>query len=420
MIYEQDNKTFDSQSNKNIMVRGGDPSLLFFALKVAIVCVVFWNHFKVRAFQQQHQNFHHHCHQGSLSFPKTSWSSLSTRPSSSSVVAVREAVLSGYQQQQGQLFAASGRGMGMGSGGGTAAKSSKNKKGGKSKSKSTSSSSSPFDVGASLIRLEKKYDQLALNALKEFHQDDDDSTWSTAADTMMTSEYVIAARASTHHSTIADWVPIAQLCLKRPESEYEHGASDSMVQIAISAYRRELSHVAAVGSPVFSTIARNELQYSVESVDSFRKFVYDEVIEGKANQNKDETMTKVEARKVLGLSNAGDTPKADIKQAYRRLSFDLHPDRFEGTPEECGEAAYKFSRVKIAYETLTSGIRGHEGISWYESLGGRARTGFVGPVDLMPLSAAQEHMERHRAEGAIIGLDRGLVQSFVARHLRSE
>jgi hypothetical protein len=174
---------------------------------------------------------------------------------------------------------------------------------------------------------------------------------------------------------------------------------------------------------VFATIARNELQYSVEPVDSFHKFVYDEVIEGKANQNKDETMGKVEARTVLGLASSSknnEISKADIKQAYRKLSFELHPDRFDGTPEQCEEAATRFSRVQIAYETLSSGVRGQEGVSWYESLGGRARTEFVGPVNLIPLDAAQEHMARHTAEGALVGFDRGLVQSFVARHLRSE
>ncbi|KAG7357416.1 chaperone protein DnaJ [Nitzschia inconspicua] len=195
---------------------------------------------------------------------------------------------------------------------------------------------------------------------------------------------------------------------------------------------RELSHVASFGAPVFSKIARNQLQYSVESVDSFRKFVYDEVVEGKAKQKQDEVMTKAEARETLGLINnininnntttngASDISKSEIKQAYRKLSFDLHPDRFQGTPEECEAAAHQFSKVKIAYETLSSDVRGLDGISWYESLGGRARTGFVGPINLLPLAAAQEHLSRHKAEGAICGLDPVLVQSFVARHLRSE
>jgi hypothetical protein len=202
-----------------------------------------------------------------------------------------------------------------------------------------------------------------------------------------------------------------------------------MVQNAISVFCRELSHVAGISAPVFSTIARNDLQYSVESVESFHKYVYDEVVQGNSKKNKDETMTKVEARQTLGLQKNDTTTatttatlveeitKADIKKAYRRLSFDLHPDRFEGTADEREEASRQFGRVKLAYETLSSGVRG-EG-SWYESLGGRARTDFVGPVNLISLAAAQEHLDRHKAEGAIMGLDPSLTQSFVARHLRS-
>jgi hypothetical protein len=283
-----------------------------------------------------------------------------------------------------------------------------------------------------------------VNAAKELQKETDDdeeqeSIWDppTASPSMLTSEYVVAARTAVPKSTtlnqqqqqqqqqprrvVPDWVPIAQLCLRRPESEYQDGASDEMVQIAISAYCRELYHVAVFGAPVFSTMARNQLQYSVESVESFRKYVYEEVVEGKSNQNKDETMTKAEAREILRLTNTNpDTTTGDIKQAYRKLSFDLHPDRFQGTPTECEHATQQFTRVKLAYETLSSGVRGQEGISWYESLGGRARTGFVGPINLLPLVAAQEHMTGRKAEGAITGLDPTLVQSFVARHLRSE
>ncbi|KAG7357426.1 DnaJ domain containing protein [Nitzschia inconspicua] len=409
-------------------------SFLFFACKVAIVCVVFWNQFHhAKGFTTSTTSSHHQQqHQHHLS----QRTNLYHTPSSATIT----------------ILAAATRGMGMGMGTASSTKKNNKKKNGSkpSSSTATATTTSPFDVSASLIRLEKKYDELMLNAAKELQRDeqvDDDNnnnnnkqgSSSTSATTtpMMTSEYVIAARAAVATKTqgkptIPDWVPIAQMCLRRPESEYQDGASDVMVQMAVSAYCRELSHVASFGAPVFSKIARNQLQYSVESVDSFRKFVYDEVVEGKAKQNQDEVMTKAEARETLGLINnnninnntttngASDISKSEIKQAYRRLSFDLHPDRFQGTPEECEAAAHQFSKVKIAYETLSSGVRGLDGISWYESLGGRARTGFVGPVNLLPLAAAQEHLSRHKAEGAICGLDPVLVQSFVARHLRSE
>lgn len=323
--------------------------------------------------------------------------------------------------------------MGMGGPVGGATKS--KKKGAKGQNSNNSKiSTTPFDVNASLLRMEKKYDELnrelAKQLLKEGDDGDDDVGAASKNDEMMISEYVIAARAaSSKRSVLPDWVPIAQLCLKRPESEYHEGAADAMVRTAISTCCRELSHVAVVGAPVFATVARNEIQYSVESVGSFRKFVYDDVMEGNARQNPDETMTKATARQSLGLvadtpeggSATADITRADIKQAYRKLSFELHPDRFVGTPEECEAAKERFGKVQLAYETLTSGVRsGDGGMSWYESLGGRARTGFVGPVELMPVAAAQEHLQRHNAEIAIASLDPSLIQSFVARNLRSE
>ncbi|VEU45119.1 unnamed protein product [Pseudo-nitzschia multistriata] len=363
----------------------------FFAVKATVVLIVFYNHFTVNAF-----------------VPTTT---SSTSPSRSQ----------GPDVCTSPLFA--GMGMGMGA---TSSKKKKGKKKNKSKGRGLSSSSkksTPFDVNASIIRLEKKYDELQLSAAKDLKKEEEEaesySSWSSGEIEMITTEYVIAARDASKKGSIPDWVPICQLCLKRQETDFHEGASDEIVQTAISVYCRELSFLAAEGSRVFSTIARNEIQYSVESIDSFHKFVYDEVIEGKANKSPDQAMTKAEARKTLGLSeNADEITKSDIRKAYRNLSFELHPDRFEGTPEECEEATNQFGRVNLAYDTLSSGVR-EEGKSWYESLGGKERTGFVGPVNLLPLGAAQETMSRHKAEAALCGLDPTMVQSFVARHLRS-
>mmetsp|Transcript_24737 Transcript_24737/g.58079 ORF Transcript_24737/g.58079 Transcript_24737/m.58079 type:complete len:379 (-) Transcript_24737:67-1203(-) len=374
-----------------------DFSNFFFAVKATVVFLVFYNHCKAKAFETTTH---------SLTSSRLRWYESNRNP----------LTFLNKNKNNNVLFA--GMGMGMG------ATKSKKRKGGKNKNKGKASSSTPFDVSASLIRLEKKYDQLMLDFAKELKKEEADSysSYSSGELEMMTSEYVIAARASSQTGSVPDWVPIAQLCLKRPETEYSEGASDAMVQTAISVYCRELSHLAAVGAPVFSTIARNDLQYSVESIDSFHKFVYDEVVEGKATKNPDQTMTKAEARETLGLlkenGSISDITKTDIKQAYRKLSFELHPDRFEGTPEQCKEATSQFGRVKLAYDTLSSGVR-EEGVSWYESLGGKERTGFVGPVNLLPIGAAQENMTRHKAEGALCGFDPELVQSFVARHLRS-
>ena len=383
-----------------MMIR--DTSFLFFALKATVAFVVFYNHFKVQAF-------------------------VPTLSSSSSSSA---AVINGKPYTSQPLFA---DGIGMGMGTKTSSKK-KNKKGGKksnskafsSTSSSSSSSKSPFNVNASLLRMEKKYDEIMLSLAKEQQKSEEEAELYSASfstSTMMTSEYIVAARGGS----VSDWVPIAQFCLKRPESEYQDGASDEMVKTAISVYCRELSYLASMGAPVFSTMARNEIQYSVENKDSWFKHIYEGVVEGNANKSADMVMTKMEARKALGLikdddstsSSTDEITNSDIKKAYRNLCYELHPDRFEGTPEECLEARDRFGRVTLAYETLSSGVRGEEGMSWYESLGGRERTQFVGPINLLPLGAAQEHMTRHNAEGACLPLNTDMVQTFVARNLRS-
>mmetsp|Transcript_64560 Transcript_64560/g.97284 ORF Transcript_64560/g.97284 Transcript_64560/m.97284 type:complete len:359 (+) Transcript_64560:97-1173(+) len=315
-----------------------------------------------------------------------------------------------------------GRGMGMG----TAQKAKKNKKNSVPKkngmgAKKTNAVAT-FDVNASVIRLEKRYEEIMKISAKSIAKDEEDPRWASSVDEeddSMTTEYVIAARADSKQGAVRDWVPIAQICVQRPEKEYEN--TKEILQEAISCYCRELSYTAAFCAPVFSTVARNVVQYAVEPMDSFHKHVYERVVEQSGSSGKTDTMTKSTAKEVLGLddSSEGTIDKADIKQAYRKLSFQLHPDRFEGTEEECKEAAECYAKVQLAFDTLSSGVR-VEGSSWYQSLGGKARTDFVGPVNLMPLGAAQAQMERRGVKAAMLGLDPELVQSFVARNLGSQ
>jgi hypothetical protein len=325
---------------------------------------------------------------------------------------------------------AAGRGMGMAS---SSQKKKAQGKKGNGMGKNTgvgdkNGAKAAFDVNASMMRLEKRYYELQMAAAKQMAKDDDDeeeeddSIWATdksvtteeksdTTEEKITSEYVVTARSIGKSGGVKDWIPFAQLCLVRPESEYDN--AEELVQAAVSSYCRELSQIAAFGAPVFSSVARSELQYSIEPVDSFFKYVFEGVIEGVTEQD----MTKTKARETLGLEKS-ESDKAAIKQAYRKLSFELHPDRFEGSSDEREAAAERFGQVKLAYEILSSGVR-QEGVSWYESLGGRARTGFSGPVNLLPLTAAQEQMARRNAEGALIGLERDIIQTFVARNLRS-
>ena len=341
--------------------------------------------------------------------------------------------LSSLSRQSVALHAAGGRGMG-GAGAGVAAPakkngmakgngmgSSKSKKGGKAKS------SSSFDVSSALLRSEKRYDEILLASNKLLARDGaaekEDPRWASAKDTsqddIMTGEYIVAVR-DLKTMGVSDWIPVAQLVVARPSWEYQEGTSDEAVKAAVSANCRELSYAATLGAKKFTTCARSDLQYSVESRDSFFKFVYEAVIEGGAKQAKnspEQSMSKAKARETLGLDSDNNN-KSEIKKSYRNLAFDLHPDRFEGTEEETAAAAIRFDQVKLAYETMGSGIR-EEGASWYQSLGGRARTEFVGPLDLMQLTAATEYVETKKIHSAVIGLDRDLTQGFVARNLRS-
>jgi len=306
-------------------------------------------------------------------------------------------------------------GMGM-------ASKSKKKKGGSKKQKNGSPS---FDVAKSLLKSEKLYEKLTEDASKALNSDDDDIN--------MVSEYVIAAREAPNDGppisvAVSDWVPVAQLCIKRPIG-YESNCSpreDRIVQQAISHYRREVSHSAALAAPIFNTVPRNIIQYSVEPIDSFQKFVYDEVISGGKNQNANNgmAMTKADARKVLNLAEDCNDPQ-EIKRAYRSLLFSLHPDRFVGvdrSEDEVQKASSEFSKVSLAYENLSSGVRSSgnkaNSLSWYESLGGRSRTDFSGSVEMIPVDNQKDSLiEGHKC--AIAGLTSEVVMTFVARNQAS-
>lgn len=287
----------------------------------------------------------------------------------------------------------------------------------KKKKKKATSKQPSFDINASISRLEKRYDELMLASAKQMAKADEDPRWaasdSETKEDIITSEYMIAARASSKKG-VNDWVPICQICIAYPESEYQP-ESKAILEAAVSSYCREISHVAIQGAQVFSTVARNDMEYGIEPVDSFFKYVYESVVE--ENSDKPKTMSKAVARQVLGLEDDPSLDKTQIKQAYRKLSFQLHPDRVDTETMDADEASERFEKVQQAFEILTSGIR-ETGKSWYESLGGRARTDFH-KVNLVSLTEAQTKMEEKRIQGAVIGLERELVQSFVARHLRS-
>jgi hypothetical protein len=123
----------------------------------------------------------------------------------------------------------------------------------------------------------------------------------------------------------------------------------------------------------------------------------------------------------LELVNGDAEDKSAIKRAYRTMSFAYHPDRFIGidrTPEEIELAHTKYLRIQLAYETLNSGIRNtnsSSSISWYQSLGGKARTDFVGPISLISIESGKSILEMNQIESAITCMSPSIVQTFVAR-----
>ena len=151
----------------------------------------------------------------------------------------------------------------------------------KKKKKKATSKQPSFDINASISRLEKRYDELMLASAKQMAKADEDPRWaasdSETKEDIITSEYMIAARASSKKG-VNDWVPICQICIAYPESEYQP-ESKAILEAAVSSYCREISHVAIQGAQVFSTVARNDMEYGIEPVDSFFKYVYESVVE---------------------------------------------------------------------------------------------------------------------------------------------
>ena len=141
------------------------------------------------------------------------------------------------------------KGMGMGASSVTKIKKPTAAKGLKKQDKQ-SGKQQPFNVNASMLRLEKKYDELTKAAAKNLLKED------IEAGDMVTTEYVVAARAQGY---ISDWVPIAQICLARPADLGSDGVSDPLLRAAISCYYRELSFVASLGARVSQSVPRNLL-----------------------------------------------------------------------------------------------------------------------------------------------------------------
>jgi hypothetical protein len=332
---------------------------------------------------------------------------------------------------------------------------------GRKESPSSTDAKQPYDVAKAWIKSQKLYDEIMSESTRAFNAapDDVDGDGEPGVIADVATEYIVAARCRAGDGgggrgngnsalrSASDWIPVAQMCVVRPARPEDDGggrrggavddeATHSLpVRAAVSYYCREIFFAATLASPALKSLPRNLVEYSAEPVDSWMRHVYGDVIEGKSADSYVDAgtgakvgMTKGRAREVLGL-DAGCNDAAAIKSAYKRESMACHPDRFVNA-EKTGEGAAvghaeRFALVKMAYEALNSGVRdagGGDGgaapsgrRSWYESLGGRSRTDFVGPIDLMPMEAAGA-ICNGAFRSAIVGLDPDLTNAFVLRN----
>ena len=317
----------------------------------------------------------------------------------------------------------------------------KNKKKGGAKKRSNAQSTPNYDVSASLIKNEKLYEELMIESTKALMKDDDLEE--------VTMEYIVTARAKKMDSGssssnavgaslfvgASDWVPVAQLCIVRNihhqtnqnTNQSDEAALETTLTAALSFFCREINALGCLSAPsAFKSLPRNRVEYGIEPIESFMKFVYEDVIEGKngsdggssssGSNNSSGGMSKARAREILELE-AGTTDTTMIKTAYKKQSFKYHPDRI--SPEDKETMADRFYDVKRAYETLNSGVRNSGGDqSWYESLGGRDRGDFLGPVTLLSRQKAEELCSGGSKgfKSAVVGIDPDLTMAFVARN----
>ena len=291
----------------------------------------------------------------------------------------------------------------------------------------SNSSSNSNDTTASVARLEKKYDELLLEQAKYEQREEEESVVTTIR---RTREYIVTARRRKRESSDDtngkndDWVPIAQLCAVRTNDDATTTAQLSQL---VTMYCRELAHLAIRGSySYFQSIPRNHYEYGIEPLDSFHKYVYGTIIDSQKEEfvnsetGSSDIMTRSKALEILQINDTSD----DLKQVYRKLSFQYHPDRFvQSTEQERDNALVKYHEIKLAYETLVSlgggsNNKGSKSSSWYESLGGRSRNEFQS-IELLLNQADTTYPNDAIVDSAIAGLDPDIVQRFVLQMKKS-
>jgi len=274
-----------------------------------------------------------------------------------------------------------------------------------SSSSSAQIKKTPFDASSALIRSAKLYEELSLKASKvlaavenEESYEGDDIDEEVYSEFLIAAKYVPPTQEDCNYppgsAGLSDWVPVAQLCLIRNRSTLS--STKMQLHNAVSTYCREIYHAA-------QTVA----------------------------QQTDEVMTKAQARDILGIPLESTNDLSLIKQRYRTLSMQFHPDSAVSTTttvtinqdNDDNDISAKFRQVRLAYDTLCSGIRVTDATgtttstgSFYETLGGKDRTDFLHIPPLISPDQARKDMAE-TIQSAVIGLDSDTVMAFVTRNL---
>ena len=197
------------------------------------------------------------------------------------------------------------------------------------------------------------------------------------------SKYAVAMRSTADGaSEFSDWVPIALLALAcGSEADVQ-----ALLPSAIGASVREVIESGAQAFPSLRKVARETLEYSYESIDSFEAHVFTG-LQGRAER-------RSEAATTLGIEPGASA--ADVKKAHRKLMQELHPDKFIGDEEGAEAAKARMLDVQEAYAELGGGQGAGSG-SFYEKIGGKARVDFSGALpkeQLAPMGKPRDEQQQ--------------------------
>lgn len=217
-------------------------------------------------------------------------------------------------------------------------------------------------------------------------------------------------RSAGSEGEFSDWIPVALLNLACGSSAPD---PTSLVPSALGACIKEVLECGCQAIPSLRKVGRETLEYSYEPVDSFETHVYTG-LEGRKER-------RVEAAKTLGIEQGASA--AEVKKAHRKLMQALHPDSFIGDEEGAEAAKERMLEVQDAYAELGGGQGAGSG-SFYESIGGKARVSFSGPLAkevLAPLGRPRVEQTTAYEEGGwragVMPMATDITREFITRNL---